>query len=223
MQEANLPLPGPSRVKGRFSPPLRFFAQLVSYLFHPLFISSYVMGFLLFLHPYAFTGFDHRLRVLRFLHVLIFNALFPGFVVFLAWRLKFIQSMHMRTAKERIIPYVINMIFYWWTWYAFKSLGDMPDFVVHFTLGAFLAICGAWFCNIYYKISMHSIAAGGALLFIFLFTFSDPYASGLYLSVAVLVTGLICTARLISGEHTLFELYSGLFVGMLAQYLAWMF
>lgn len=201
----------------------KFFAQVFSYVFHPLFISAYVMGFLIFIHPYAFAGFDHRMKVLRFLHILIFNALFPAFAVFLLWRLKFIDSIMLKTVKERIIPYMITMIFYWWSWNVFKHLQDSPFMAVNFLLGAFLAICGGWFCNIYFKVSMHAIALGGALMFFFLFSFHDSYASGLYLSVALLITGLVCTSRLILGSHTNFEVWSGLFVGLLAQYIAWQF
>jgi len=206
-----------------FSPVLRFFGQLISYLFHPLFITSYVTAFLVFIHPAVFAGFDDRLKILRFLHVFIFDALFPAFSVFLLWRLKFISSIHLRTEKERILPYIIAMIFYWWTWNVFKNLSDVPPVLVHFSLGAFLALCGAWMCNIYFKISMHTVAMGGALMFFILFSFTDDYASGLYLSAAVLVTGLVCTARLITGAHNLFQIYSGLFIGLLAQWVAWQF
>lgn len=205
-----------------FNPILRFLAHLISYLFHPLFISSYVMGFLIFLHPYAFNGYDHRLKMLRFVNIVLCNALFPAFSVFLLWRLKFIQSIFLRTEKERIIPYIIAMIFYWWTWNVYKNL-DSPVMSVHFLLGSFLAICGAWMCNIYFKISMHAVAMGGALMFFFLFSFKDEYASGLYLSVVMLVTGLVCTARLIISDHSRFQIWSGIFIGMLAQYVAWQF
>ncbi len=206
-----------------FHPVLRFFGQLISYVFHPLFITSYVMGFLVFFHPSVFVGIDDHIRVLRFFHVFIFDALFPGFSVFLLWRLQFIPSIHLRTPKERILPYIIAMIFYWWTWNVFKNLTEIPPIVVHFSLGAFLALCGAWMCNIYFKISMHAVAVGGALMFFFLLSFNDDYASGLYLSVALLVTGLVCTARLLTGAHNLFQLYSGLFIGLLAQWVAWLF
>ena len=205
------------------SPVVRVLAQLISYLFHPLFITSYVMGFLIFFHPYAFSGFDHKIKLFRFFNVVLCDALFPTFAVFLLWRLDFIKSMHLRTEKERIIPYIIAMIFYWWTWNVFKNLSDSPPVSVHFLLGAFLALCGGWFCNIYFKISMHGIAMGGALMFFFLFSFTDGYASGLYLSLAVLATGLVATARLITGDHNPFQVYSGLFIGMLAQYIAWLF
>ncbi len=214
------------RLRPQQTPPaaLRFFAKFFSYLFHPLFISSYVIGFLIFVHPYAFAGFDPTVKVLRFLTILIYNTLFPLFAVFLLWRLQLgVQSMQLRTMKERIIPYVIAMIFYWWTWHVYANLPDIPPVAIHFLLGAFLGVCGAWIFNIYFKISMHAIAAGGLTMFFFLFSFQDTYASGLYLSLALLVTGLVCTARLLNREHTPFEIWFGLFVGLLAQWLAWLF
>ena len=215
--------PAGKQAQVSYPPVLRFLAQFFSYLFHPLFITSYVMGFLIFLHPAVFMGYEHRLKVLRFLHVVIFDALFPAFAVFLCWRLQFVRSIHLRTAKERIIPYIIVMIFYWWSWNVYKNIPESPPVAVHFLLGAFLAICGAWMCNIYFKISMHAVAAGGALMFFFLFSFNDNYASGLYPSVALLITGIVCTSRFICSDHTRFEIWAGLFIGLLSQWIAWQF
>ena len=223
MTNSNTAVAGRNAGSGSSSPVLRFFAHLISYIFHPLFVTTYVMGFLIFVHPFAFDGFEHKVKVLRFLHILLFNCFFPLFSVFLLWRLNFVSSMQLRTVKDRIIPYLITMIFYWWSWNVFKNLRDSPPVTVHFLLGAFLAICGGWLANIYFKISMHAIAMGGALMFFFLFSFNDAYASGLYLSVALLATGLVLTSRLLLGAHSNFEIWSGLFVGLLAQYVAWQF
>ncbi|MBN9385754.1 MAG: hypothetical protein J0H74_33675 [Chitinophagaceae bacterium] len=208
---------------GGSGPVLRFFARLIAYIFHPLFITSYVMAFLIFFHPYAFTGFDQRTKILRLVNVVLCNAFFPAFAVLLLKLLGFISSMHLRTEKERIIPYIITMIFYWWTWNVYKHLPDSPLISIKFLLGAFLALCGGWLCNIYFKISMHGIAMGGAMMFFFLFSFTDSYASGLYISITALAAGLVATARLITGDHKPFEIYSGLIVGMLGQYIAWQF
>jgi hypothetical protein len=222
MNEINIARSLPSPSSGKSPLVIRLLAQFFSYLFHPLFISTYVMGFLLFVHPYAYTGFLHKAKIFKFLHVLIMNAFFPAFAVFLLWRLEFIRSVYLRTVKERIIPYLIAMIFYWWTWNVFKNQ-DNPAFVVNFLLGSFLAVCGAWMCNIYYKVSMHAIAVGGAMMFFFLFSAQDDYASGLYLSVVVLVAGIVCTSRLICSDHTRFQVWSGLFIGILSQWIAWQF
>jgi hypothetical protein len=203
---------------------IRFLANFFSWVFHPLFITSYVMFFLIFIHPYIFAGFDQRTKIFRFLHIFLLTAFFPVFAVFLMWRLGlFMQSIYLRTTRERIIPYVFTMIFYWWPWNVFKNLPDSPPVAIHLLLGNFLAICGAWMSNIYYKISMHGVAMGGLICFFILFSFSDDYASGLYISLAFLTAGIVCSSRFIVSDHSAFEIYSGVLVGMLGQFIAWQF
>jgi hypothetical protein len=203
---------------------IRFFAHFFSIIFHPLFITGYVMYFLLFIHPIAFAGFDKRMKIFRFITVFFSTTLLPVFSTFLLWRLKLgVQSIQLRTTKERIIPYALAMIFYWWAWNVFRNLPDNPTSSVHFLLGSFLAVCGAWFCNIYFKISMHAIAVGGFAMFFILFSFEDSYSSGLYLSLALLIAGIVCTSRLIVSDHSPREIYFGLFIGALAQFIAWQF
>lgn len=202
---------------------LRGAAHVISYIFHPLFISAYVMGYLIFFHPYAFAAFDERTKVFRIINVVFCNTFLPLFAVALMKGLGLINSMMLRTVKDRIVPYIVVMTFYFWSWWVFKNLPDMPGLSIHFLLGAFLAVCAGFFCNIFFKVSMHAIAMGGALMFFYLFGFHDAFGSGLYIAVALLSTGLVCTSRLILGVHTGFEVWAGLFVGMLTQYIAWQF
>ena len=136
----------------------RAIAHFFSVVFHPLFISAYVMAFIIFVHPYAFSAFEHKQKVMRLLTVILCNTFFPLFAVFLLWRLQLIKSILLRTEKDRIVPYLIAMIFYFWTAFVFKRLPDTSPIAIHFLGGAFLAVCGAWICNIYFKVSMHAIA-----------------------------------------------------------------
>ena len=204
------------------SPVIRVMAKTITYLFHPLFICTYVMGFLIFLHPFAFVAFDHKARVLRFIAIVFTDTFLPLFSVFLMWRLQFVQSMVLRTQRDRIIPYITVMIFYFWTWNLYRNWNDVPE-ALHFVLGAFIAVIVAFFCNIFFKISMHAVAMGGALLFFVLLGFYDPHASGLYIAVALLVAGLVCTSRLILGAHSGFVVWAGLLVGMATQLMGWWF
>ncbi|HLZ89687.1 MAG TPA: hypothetical protein VKQ52_20680 [Puia sp.] len=196
-------------------------AQFFSIVFHPLFISAYVMAFIIFVHPYAFAGFEHRQKVMRLLTVVLCNTALPLFAVFLLWRLQLIKSPMLRNEKERIGPYLIAMIFYFWTAYVFKRLPDTPPLAVHFLGGAFLAVCAAWVCNIYFKISMHAIAMGGATMFFCLFGLTDEFGSGLYIAAALLLTGLVCTSRLLLSAHSSFEVWAGIFIGLFTQFAAW--
>lgn len=207
----------PWRGETRF---VRTMAHLFSYVFHPLFITLYVVAFLLFVHPLAFAGLDEQKRFFRLLIVAFTGTFLPAFSVFLLWRLEFTSSIFLRTQKERIIPYAIAMICYFWIWYVFRNIPDSPAIMRQFLLGAFLGVCGAWLANIAFKISMHGTAVGGMLAFMLLQGWRDPAIGGSYISLALVITGLVCTARLIVGQHSQREVYGGLFIGIAAQALA---
>lgn len=168
-------------------------------------------------------GVDERTRILRLSSTILFTFLYPGIVIFLAWRLKLVRSLSLNNRQDRIIGFLIAMFFYWWTWNVFRNLTDVPPVAVHFALGSFLAICGGWMCNIFFKISMHALALGGVCAFFILFGLQDAFATGLYVVVPVLITGIVCSARLILAEHTPFEIYIGLLIGAAAQWFAWLF
>src|SRR5690349_13999517 len=92
--------------------PVRLLAHLFSYIFHPLFIPAYISAFLIFRHPYAFSGFDDKVKALRLISVVLLTAFFPAFTVFLLYKLGFARSIFLNTRKERIIPYVASMFFF---------------------------------------------------------------------------------------------------------------
>ncbi|WP_207511160.1 hypothetical protein [Longitalea luteola] len=199
---------------------IRALAHFFSCIFHPLFLPAYVTAFLLFIDPYAFAGINHKYKIFRLISVFFNTAVIPGFAVFLMWRLKLVQSMQLRTQKERIIPYAAAMIFYFWAWYVFHSQKDNPQPFLDFLLGSFLAVCAAWFLNIVTKVSMHAIGVGGLAVFFLLQAFNNQDVTGVYFSFAILIAGVVCTSRLIVSDHSQREIYLGLFAGALCQLLA---
>ena len=199
---------------------LKIPAHIISFVFHPLFIATYVTAFFAYLHPYAFAGLTEKGKNFKVLSVFFNTAFAPLFAVFLMWRLKLIQSMFLTTQKERIIPYAVTMIFYFWGWYVFRNQSENPGYLVNFLLGTFLAVCATWILNIYTKVSMHSTAMGGLVVFFLLQSFGGFEYTGYYLAIALLVAGLVCTSRFIVSNHTQGEIYLGLFAGALCQVIA---
>ena len=199
---------------------IRIFAQVISYIFHPLFLPSYVTAYLLFIHPYAFAGMAEKQKIFTLASVFFSTGFLPAFAVLLMRALGFVQSFQLRTQKERIIPYVAAITFYFWIWYVFHNLQDIPDYYVKFLLGTFLAVCGAWLFNIRYKISMHATGVGGLITFFLLLAFSQREETALFVAIAFFIAGLVCTARFIVSDHTPKEIYSGIIVGILFQLIA---
>lgn len=155
--------------------------------------------------------------------MVLFTVFFPAVSLFLAWRLKLIKSLSLENRQDRLVGFIVTMFFYFWASYVFRNLPDIPQVAAHFVLGTFLAVCGAWMCTIFYKVSLHAVAMGGLISFFILFASEDVYVSGLYIAVPVLIAGIVCSSRFILGAHNRFEMVTGFFVGILAQALAWLF
>ncbi|HEX8358256.1 MAG TPA: hypothetical protein VF610_12615 [Segetibacter sp.] len=196
---------------------LKLLARFFSYLFHPLFIPLYVAAYIIFIHPYAFAVYDQKQKIFRLLHVFVLTVFFPAMTVFLLWRLRFAESIYLRTQKERIIPYVASIIYFFWTFYVSKNLEGTPKTMVFFFLGIFLAASAALMANNYFKISMHALAVGGACAFMILLGLVSEEPMGLPIAIATLVTGTVCTSRLLVSDHKPYEVYWGLTLGALCQ------
>ena len=199
---------------------LKVSAHIISFVFHPLFIPSFVTAFLLWEHPNLFAGFPPLLKVQRLVSVFFNTAFIPGFGVFLMWRLKLVPSMKLSTTKDRIIPYAAAIIFYFWAWYVLSRQHDSPELFVDFLQGCFFGVCGAWIININSKISMHTTAMGGLLAFAVILSIKDTDTSPLYPAVAILIAGMVGTARFLVSDHSRLEINQGYIIGILAMLLA---
>jgi hypothetical protein len=196
---------------------ITFIAKIISYVFHPLFIPTYIFWFLIEYFAYEFPGMEGKVLSLRVFSVFWMTAFFPAFAVFLLWRLKFIDNIFLRTQKERIIPFFVSMFFYWWMFYLSKNFKDQPEVLKFFFFGIFISTSIGVIINNYIKISLHGMAMGGALAAIILFALYYQTNLGLPICMVTLLTGFVATSRFIAGNHTNQEMYIGLLVGVLCQ------
>ncbi len=196
---------------------IRISAKILSYIFHPLFIPAYIFFWLTIRFPYEFAGISSFEMFTRKFNVIWITAFFPAFAVFLLWRLKFIDSVFLRTQKERIAPYIITMIFYWWMWYLSRNFTDQPSVLKFFYFGIFVATVAGLTLNNFFKISMHAMGVGGGLVCVLLTCFTYHMHLGTDICFATIITGLICTSRLLLNNHYPGDVYMGLFVGAACQ------
>lgn len=214
----------PVRATGKALFPLgiRLMARVVSAVFHPLFIPVYLSAFLLYINP-VFPTFDASDKLLLLIRFIVMYAVFPLATILLAKALGFVQTIFLKTQRDRIIPYVACGVYYFWMWYVLRNQPQFGKEVVLLALAIFLASSGGLLANSYLKVSMHGISAGVLVTFVMLLGFVLPVAFGFYISLALLVAGAMCTARLVNADHCPAEVYTGLGIGMLAQLIAFWF
>lgn len=205
---------------------LKALARFISWVFHPVFVPVYVLWFLLYVHPYMFAGFaaQHKIRI--FLMGFISFTFFPLVTVLLLKALKFIETIYLRTQKDRVIPFIACMTWYFWiayVWYNFGKTGDaidMPHEAIQFAMAAFISTVLGLMVNIKMKVSLHAISMGIVLGFFSVMALGQALNFGIYLTVVLFITGLVCTARFIVSDHTSAEVYMGLLTGVLSLLLA---
>jgi len=203
-----------------FHPAIRTTAKLLSYLFHPLFIPVYV-GLFFIKGLRLFSGLDEWRQTLLLIQFFVNYTLLPLITVLVAKGLGFIDTIYLKTQRDRIIPYLAVMIFYFWVWYVFRNQG-FPKEAVMFSLAAFLSICFGAFVNSFFKVSMHALSLGVVICLLLILSLQSSNM-GPFLTIGLLLAGLVCTSRLILNDHKPFDVYAGLILGALAQLIAWAF
>jgi hypothetical protein len=138
--------------------------------------------------------------------------------------LGFIKSIFLKTQRERIIPYIAANIFYFWMYLVFRSQPDVPPVLTGFIFGIFLSSSVALLANIYFKISMHALGLGALSGLMISIIFSGPsYNIFLPAMIIFLITGFVATSRMIVSDHTPFDIYTGIFIGIICQFIGAVF
>jgi hypothetical protein len=192
-------------------------AGFISVLFHPLFIGAMMAAYLLFIHPSYFIGFSDRARLMKLLIVINNNVFFPLVVVGLLRGLGFNKSFLLKTQKERIVPYIASITFFFWSYYVFKNQTGTPEVMVGMCRGMFLSAAASLLLNNYFKISMHAVGIGGLLGLVTVSILDGSQYAGIPVLVAIFLSGITITSRKIVSDHSWFDLISGLLVGFLFQ------
>ena len=196
--------------------PIQLSAKFISYVFHPLFIPLYITYFIIQIRSYQLAGINDWINLRILLQVFVNCTFLPLASILLLRALNFIDSVFLKTQRDRIIPYIICMIFYFWNWYVFKNNHEIRD-LVSVSMAIFNASVLGFLVNISMKVSMHAISVGVMTTFVALLAFSDSSSFSFYLSIAVLIAGIVCTSRLIVSDHSQREIYYGFLIGILSQ------
>lgn len=199
---------------------VRFFAHLFSYIFHPLFIPLYVTWFLAFVHTSYFAGYSYGQKIFMLARIALNMVFFPLITVLLLKGLGFISSIYLHTQRDRIIPYITSNIFFFWAYLVFRNQPEIPSILTSFTFAVFLSSSAALIANIYFKISMHAIGMGGVLGLFIVVMQQNNFLMTVPLSIAFLITGIVCTSRLIVSNHSHKEIFTGLVLGIVCQLVA---
>lgn len=185
-------------------------AKIFSFLLFPLFMPLYGIV-LLFSHP-LFSFFPRHNVVVCYYVVIMFDILIPIVSYKLLAVLKLITSEKMLRKEDRFVPMMITAIsFFCGAVMCCKC--EMPLFVIDIMVAMSIVTMLTGIISIWWKISAHLTAIGGLTVAVFLVSLSTYINPVVVISVCILLSGILASARLQLKRHTWQQLVAGYLMG----------
>lgn len=185
---------------------------LLSWVFVPLLMPLYglLLAFNLSILSFMPTGAKWTYAIIT----VGITVILPMLLIFLLKKVGLVHDIGLNGRKERFLPYLISILSMgglgWFMW-----TKGAPMWLVMFYMGGAVAGAVNTIVNFKWKISAHAAGIAGvvALLIRIVSTgFPLPSAQG-WLIASIVVSGLLGSARIWQGRHTMWQVLAGYAVG----------
>ncbi|HMG89942.1 MAG TPA: phosphatase PAP2 family protein [Chryseolinea sp.] len=198
-------------------------AKIVSFLFHPLLLATYMFGLFTFSLPAGLDPLkeDGHLNFVFLIFCVTF--LLPALNIGIFKTFGSIKSLAMEERQERIIPFTFIAILYSAITYLFYSRTRVSfnDNLLKFLLIIDVLVIIATLVTIFYKVSVHSMSIWAFIGIILPLNKLSEDGALFYPTLALIViAGLVMTARLQLNAHTPREVLVGGMLGFAISFAA---
>lgn len=197
-------------------------ANLVSIVFHPLLLATYLFSAFILVDPMMLLHPGYRLKAQWLVVLLVWLTTFVVPALSLVM-LKFtgnISSLKLEKRKERFIPFFYTGLIYAFTAYYFAHQLKASNLAFGILVLITILILAAAIITFFWKISVHSIGVGGVVGLLLVISYMMQLGPVNYLLVAaILISGLVISARLKLQVHTPSQVYVGYLLGLLVSFM----
>jgi len=187
-------------------------ARALSSIFRPQYFP--LVGFLaLFLFTYL-SLLPLSFKALIMIIVLMGTLLLPRLTIRIWRQTNGLKLHHLRLREHRSFPYLVFLLFYAFTLH-FLARFHLPFYMGGILVSSLMIQAACLLINIWWKVSVHSAGAGGIIgavvAFSLLFNFNPVW----WLSLCILIAGLVGSSRMLLRQHTLWQVLAGTFLGII--------
>ena len=193
-------------------------SNFLSWIFVPLMMPVYgaIIAFTLSILSFNMLS----VRVLFIGLVAGINLMLPISVIIILKRVGVLSDYGVNRRSERSLPYLIGIVCLIAT-AVLLYFKHAPLWFVAFYVGGALAGIIELLVNLRWKISAHAAGVAGVvalLSYLVLYDFTLPSAFG-WLVASVAIAGLVGSARILLGKHSVWQVLAGYAVGFAAVYI----
>lgn len=186
-------------------------AKIISVIFHPLFMPVYGL-LVIFSAPTLFGFIPVQVKRALLLIVLVNNILLPVSMLLYLWYRRLISTLTIDNSDERFLPLAFTTFFYFVTLYIFIRF-RIPVFIKSYILSAAIISLVIMLINRKFMISIHGAGAGALLALVIVLSYRMMMPLTIFLLPAVIICGLVLSARLWLGSHSPAEAWWGMALG----------
>ena len=198
-------------------------SQILSYIVHPVLLGTVAVFYLLYL-PTTYIYYTIPAEAKRFilLLTLFLTVIIPVMITWYLVQTRKISSLKMVDRAERIVPLVVGTSSYFSLYWLLHRIGT-PALLNTVVLVATILVASALITTQFFKISIHVMGASGLVGILYGLQIMHV-ADDLYLLAILMgVAGLIGTARIYLGAHTIGQVALGALVGFVVPMISMIF
>lgn len=188
-------------------------AQIISDVFSPLLLPTYSMILILAITPLSVLPL--RTRLLSVLAIAFITAFIPTATIFTLIRMGRVSDNSISDRRQRTLPLIVVTLCYLAS-ASYMLYVHAPEWLILFFVSAAVSSVLALIITHWWKISAHAISIGGIAGMLGWLTFnsvSNNITAMVWLSIAIVLGGLIGSARIILNRHTTAQVFAGLILG----------
>ena len=191
-------------------------ARITSIVFTP-----FSIPFLAFLVLFLFS----YLRIMPILYkgivlgiVYCFTILTPTITIFLFRKINGFARQELSERKKRYVPILLTIISYVFCLLMMRKL-NIPWYMTGIIFVSLVISIICILVNLKWKLSEHMAGMGGIIGGLVSFSELFSYNPVVWLCLFILIAGILGSARIVLGHHTLGEVLSGFVVGLVCSFL----
>ena len=193
-------------------------SKIISALFSPILVPTYglaIAGTLTILHLLPVSLIWTAVGI-----TFVITCLVPVTAIMAMYRTGYIKDPGLNERTERTIPYIVTALCYAGCGF-FLYKANAPFWLPMFFAGGGVACVINIIVNRWWKISAHAAGMGGlvALMFRIIASHYALYNLNVWLSVMIIVAGMVMTSRVYLKRHTLWQVLAGFANGFICVYL----
>ena len=193
-------------------------ATLLSWVLVPLMMPLY--GILMLFSLSQLAAATIGVKAIVSLVIIGINVVLPMMLVCLLKLFGLVKDIGLNNRKERLLPYAITVLAFCGAGWYMASNGA-PSWTVMFFLGGAAAAAVNAIVNFWWKISAHAAGIAGVVALMVRIRMEWMPSDGIlaWTVVWVLLAGILGSARVWLGRHTVGQVMAGYAVGFLSVYL----